>query len=109
MNLRKQVEPLGKSRASGFLLQRHAHHAASRLTWMKRWLKRAFRHHAQSRELTPWGDLSLNGVQGSTVQGSGFGSGFKVRFRVQGSVQGFRATLNLEPNPCTLEPTLNPE
>jgi len=51
MNLRKQVEPLWKSRASGFLAQRHAHHAASRLTLMKRWLKRAFRHHEQSREL----------------------------------------------------------
>ena len=31
MNLRKQVEPL-QSRASGFLEQRHAHHAASRFT-----------------------------------------------------------------------------
>jgi hypothetical protein len=40
-----------KNRASGFLEQRHAHHAASRLTWVKRWLKRAYRHHAQSREL----------------------------------------------------------
>src|SRR5580765_8983871 len=58
MNLRKQVEPLGNSRASGFLAQRHAHHAASRLTLMKRWLKRAFRHHVQSRELKLWMNLS---------------------------------------------------
>src|SRR3954465_4476839 len=51
MNLRKQVEPLKKAALQASSLQRHAHHAASRLTWVKRWLKRAYRHHAQSREL----------------------------------------------------------
>jgi len=50
MNLRKQVEPL-KAALQASSLQRHAHHAASRLTWVERWLKRAYRHHAQSREL----------------------------------------------------------
>src|SRR5947209_20348781 len=59
MNLRKQVEPLKKAALQASSLQRHAHHAASRLTWMKRWLKRAYRHHAQSRELKRWVDLSL--------------------------------------------------
>src|SRR5947209_9151927 len=54
MNLRKQVEPLKKAALQASSLQRHAHHAASRLTWVKRWLKRAYRHHAQSRELKPW-------------------------------------------------------
>src|SRR6266508_838362 len=68
MNLRKQVEPLWKSRASGFLDQRHAHHAASRLTLMKRWLKRAFRHHAQSRELKRWTDLSAHPVPSARAQ-----------------------------------------
>src|SRR5262245_12156795 len=53
MNLRKQVEPLKKAALQASSLQRHAHHAASRLTWVKRWLKRAYRHHAQSRELEP--------------------------------------------------------
>src|SRR5215831_3819203 len=53
MNLRKQVEPLKKAALQASSLQRHAHHAASRLTWVKRWLKRAYRHHAQSRELKP--------------------------------------------------------
>ena len=51
MNLRKQVEPLKKAALQASSLQRHAHHAASRLTWIERWLKRAYRHHAQSREL----------------------------------------------------------
>src|ERR1051326_5587244 len=51
MNLRIAGGTAQKSRASGFLLQRRAHHAASRLTWVIRWLKRAYRHHAQSREL----------------------------------------------------------
>src|SRR3954471_21301562 len=51
MNLRKQVEPLKKAALQASSLQRHAHHAASRLTWVKRWLKRAYRHHAQSREV----------------------------------------------------------
>jgi hypothetical protein len=51
MNLRKQVEPLKKAALQASSLQRHAHHAASRLTWVIRWLKRACRHHAQSREL----------------------------------------------------------
>src|SRR5215831_20539992 len=51
MNLRKQVEPLQKAALQASSLQRHAHHAASRLTWVKRWLKRAYHHHAQSREL----------------------------------------------------------
>src|SRR5262249_3862958 len=53
MNLRKQVEPLKKAALQASSLQRHAHHAASRLTWVKRWLKRAYRHHVQSRELEP--------------------------------------------------------
>jgi len=51
MNLRKQVEPLKKAALQASSLQRHAHHAASRLTWVKRWLKRACHHHAQSRDL----------------------------------------------------------
>src|SRR5260221_8471907 len=60
MNLRLTGGTAQKSRASGFLLQRHAHHAASRLTWVIRWLKRACRHHAQSRELkNPMGILQL--------------------------------------------------
>src|SRR5438445_9353615 len=67
MNLRKQVEPLKKAALQASSLQRHAHHAASRLTWVKRWLKRAYRHHAQSREL-------------KTLKASyaDFASGFKV-------------------------------
>src|SRR5438045_2410948 len=60
MNLRKQVEPLKKAALQASSLQRHAHHAASRLTWMKRWLKRAYRHHAQSRELKLWRDLNVS-------------------------------------------------
>src|SRR6478672_5943501 len=68
MNLRKQVEPLKKAALQASSLQRHAHHAASRLTWVKRWLKRAYRHHAQSRDSNP--DRHPNGsalaVQGST-------------------------------------------
>jgi len=32
MNLRKQVEPLKKATLQASSLQRHAHHAASRLT-----------------------------------------------------------------------------
>src|SRR5215510_11896227 len=58
MNLRKQVEPLKKAALQASSLQRRAHHAASRLTWVKRWLKRAYRHHAQSRELKLWRDLT---------------------------------------------------
>src|SRR5262249_57461562 len=57
MNLRKQVEPLKKAALQASSLQRHAHHAASRLTWVKRWLKRAYRHHVQSRELKPWAQI----------------------------------------------------
>src|SRR5437870_12977214 len=68
MNLRKQVEPLKKAALQASSLQRHAHHAASRLTWMKRWLKRAYRHHAQSRELKHSKDLSPRALR---VQGSG--------------------------------------
>ena len=60
MNLRKQVEPLGKAALQASSIQRHAHHAASRLTWVKRWLKRAYRHHAQSRELKLSTDLSAD-------------------------------------------------
>jgi len=59
MNLRKQVEPLLKAALQASSLQRHAHHAASRLTWVIRWLKRACRHHAQSRELKRSKDLSV--------------------------------------------------
>src|SRR6267142_3476104 len=60
------------NRALGFLEQRHAHHAASRLTWVKRWLKRAYRHHAQSRELKPSQRSYRFSVQGSRfiVQGA---------------------------------------
>src|SRR4029078_2816396 len=50
MSLRKQVEPLKKAALQASSLQRHAHHAASRLTWVKRWVKPAYHHHAQSRE-----------------------------------------------------------
>ena len=60
MNLRKQVEPLLKAALQASSLQRHAHHAASRLTWVIRWLKRACRHHAQSRELKRSKDLSVS-------------------------------------------------
>ena len=57
MDLRKQVEPLG-SCALGFLTPRHAHHAALRFSWVKRWPKRASEnHHAQSRELSFRKDL----------------------------------------------------
>src|SRR5262245_33548639 len=65
MNLRKQVEPLQKAALQASSLQRRAHHAASRLTWVKRWLKRAYRHHAQSRELKLWGDLTPTRRYGS--------------------------------------------
>src|SRR5207253_1325329 len=34
MNLLKQVEPLKKAALQASSLQRHAHHAASRLTWV---------------------------------------------------------------------------
>src|SRR6267143_4357621 len=34
MNLLKQVEPLQKAALQASSLQRHAHHAASRLTWV---------------------------------------------------------------------------
>src|SRR5436189_5148475 len=68
MNLLKQVEPLKKAALQASSLQRHAHHAASRLTWVKRWLKRAYRHHAQSRELKI--SLHLTSVR---VRGSRFG------------------------------------
>src|SRR3954471_3647278 len=72
MNLRKQVEPLKKAALQASSLQRHAHHAASRLTWVKRWLKRAYRHHAQSRELKPLSTHpigSVFGVQERTTVG----------------------------------------
>jgi len=50
MNLRKQVEPLGDA-ALQASSNRGVHTTRpSRLTWVKRWLKRAYRHHAQSRE-----------------------------------------------------------
>src|SRR5437763_15766218 len=73
MNLRKQVEPLKKAALQASSLQRHAHHAASRLTWVKRWLKRAYRHHAQSRELKRFVHLTLTGfgVQGSARAAAG--------------------------------------
>jgi hypothetical protein len=58
MNLLKQVESLKQAALQASSLQRHAHHAASRLTLMKRWLKRAYRHHAQSRELERSEDLN---------------------------------------------------
>src|SRR6476661_4006142 len=64
MNLRKQVEQLKKAALQASSLQRHAHHAASRLTWVKRWLKRAYRHHAQSRELKPSVTDSIGSVFG---------------------------------------------
>src|SRR5262245_7358496 len=67
MNLRKQVEPLKKAALQASSLQRHAHHAASRLTWVERWLKRAYHHHAQSRELKR-SVILVQGSQGS--QGS---------------------------------------
>src|SRR5690349_5535562 len=51
MNVRKEGEALKKAALQASALQRHAHHAASRLTWVERWLKRAYHHHAQSREL----------------------------------------------------------
>src|SRR6185369_10928297 len=74
MNLRKQVEPLKKAALQASSLQRHAHHAASRLTWVKRWLKRAYRHHAQSRELKPSVTDSIGSV--FTVQEwTGFAAG----------------------------------
>src|SRR5581483_789698 len=59
LNLRKQVEPLIKAALQASSVQRRAHHAASRLTWVIRWLKRAFRHHAQSRELKPCSHLTM--------------------------------------------------
>src|SRR5436190_6803843 len=65
MNLRLTGGTAQKNRASGFLLQRHAHHAASRLTWVIRWLKRAYRHHAQSRELRNPKESYRFKVQGS--------------------------------------------
>ena len=70
MNLRKQVEPLKKAALQASSLQRHAHHAASRLTWVKRWLKRAYRHHAQSREPKRSLHPSQNkcGVQGAKCE-----------------------------------------
>ena len=40
MNLRKQVEPLFESRPQASSQRRHAHGAASRFAWVKRWLKR---------------------------------------------------------------------
>ena len=71
MNLLKQVEPLKQAALQASSLQRHAHHAASRLTLMKRWLKRAYRHHAQSRELKRFQDLSLSRAVKQGVRGSG--------------------------------------
>src|SRR5829696_440088 len=65
MNLRKQVEPLKKATLQASSLQRHAHHGASRLTWVKRWLKRAYRHHAQSRELKISWNLTSVRMRGS--------------------------------------------
>ena len=50
MNLRKQVEPLLSAALQASSVQRHAQRAASRLTWVKRWLRRASEnHHEQSR------------------------------------------------------------
>src|SRR5690349_608851 len=77
MNLRKQVEPLKKAALQASSLQRHAHHAASRLTWVKRWLKRAYRHHVQSRELKPWSPIL-----------SVLCSGFKRRLRTAARFRG---------------------
>src|SRR5262245_66544720 len=70
MNLRKQVEPLKKAALQASSLQRHAHHAASRLTWVERWLKRAYHHHAQSRELKRYWILvqRTRGSQGADGQ-----------------------------------------
>ena len=41
MNLRKQVEPLLSAALQASSDQRHAQHAAPRLAWVKRWLRRA--------------------------------------------------------------------
>ena len=41
MNLRKQVEPLLSAALQASSVQRHAQRATSRLTLMKRWLRRA--------------------------------------------------------------------
>jgi hypothetical protein len=92
---------------------------------MKRWLKRAYRHHAQSRELKLSRHLSRDAfwVQGSlfrvqrSVQGSGFGSGFRVQGSVQGSAFGLAFNVqgsgfvslctepgNLAPRPLNVEP-----
>ena len=50
MNLRKQVEPLLSAALQASSVQRHAHRATPRLTWVKRWLRRASEnHHEQSR------------------------------------------------------------
>src|SRR5436190_6223598 len=71
MDLRKQVEPLG-SCALGFLTPRHAHHAALRFSWVKRWPKRASEnHHAQSRELSFRKDLIPLGRREATSNDTG--------------------------------------
>jgi hypothetical protein len=50
MNLQKQVEPLLSAALQASSQQRHAQHAASRLAWVLRWLRRASEnHHEQSR------------------------------------------------------------
>src|SRR5688500_8402467 len=53
MNLRKQVEPLLSAALQASSEQRRAQRATSRLTWVKRWLRRASEnHHEQSRSST---------------------------------------------------------
>ena len=52
VNLLKQVELLLLVALQASSQQRHAQHATSRLTWVKRWLRRASEnHHEQSRSL----------------------------------------------------------
>src|SRR6476646_8888275 len=95
MNLRKQVEPLKKAALQASSLQRHAHHAASRLTWVKRWLKRAYRHHAQSRELKPSVTASIGSVF-SVQEWTGFAEG-PAGFAggATASLEGLRASLEV--------------
>jgi hypothetical protein len=52
MNLRKQVESLGKAALQASSIRGMHTTQASQLTWVKRWLKRAYRHHEQSRDIS---------------------------------------------------------
>jgi len=68
MNLRKQVEPLGDAALQASSNRGMHTTQPSRLTWMKRWLKRACRHHAQSREfVTLGGSYSRPGASARTA------------------------------------------